>query len=242
VKLTDISFRLTVATLFCASWGFAQTQPVKPATRGDLIRRRMEWFYRQRAYPLKHIPPGARLRALKQMDQMLAEEGRSSAPSTDVSPESGFDVFSAAISSTRWTLIGPEPTDTPYNVPVVAGRITALAVDPTNANVVYAGAADGGVWKTTDGGVHWTPLTDMQASLAVGSITIDPSNHSTIYVGTGEENFSIDSYYGAGILKSINGGSSWTQIKGPFVGPFGPPCTMVAPSLEDSRLSRTTAQ
>jgi uncharacterized repeat protein (TIGR01451 family) len=152
------------------------------------------------------------------MDQMLAEEGRSSAPNTDVSPEPGFDVFSAAISSTRWALIGPEPTDTPYNVPVVAGRVTALAVDPTNANIVYAGAADGGVWKTTDGGVHWTPLTDTQPSLAVGSIAIDPSNHSTIYVGTGEENFSADSYFGAGLLKSTNAGSSWTQIKGPFAG------------------------
>ena len=56
----------------------------------------------------------------------------------------------------------------------------------------------------------------------MGSIAIDPSNHSTVYVGTGEENFSGDSYYGAGILKSVNGGSSWTQIKGPFVGPFSP--------------------
>jgi hypothetical protein len=216
----NMSFRLAVATLFFTSVVVAQRQPVKPGSRGDLIRRRMEWFYRQRAYPLKHIPPGARLRALEQMDRMLAEEAQSSALSTDVSPEPGFDLSSAAVSSTRWTLIGPEPTDTPYNVPVVAGRITALAVDPTNANVVYAGAADGGVWKTTDGGIHWTPLTDTQPSLAVGSIAIDPSNHSTIYVGTGEENFSGDSYFGAGILKSTNGGSSWTQIKGPFVGQF----------------------
>jgi hypothetical protein len=98
------------------------------------------------------------------MDQMLAEERRSSAPSTDVSPEPGFDVSSAAISSTLWTLIGPEPTHTPYNDPIVAGRVTALAVDPANSNVVYAGAADGGVWKTTDGGIHWTPLTDVQPS------------------------------------------------------------------------------
>src|SRR5437667_9247651 len=50
----------------------------------------------------------------------------------------------------------------------------------------------------TDGGVHWTPLTDAQPSLAVGSIAIDPSNHSTIYEGTGEENFSGYSYYGGG--------------------------------------------
>jgi uncharacterized repeat protein (TIGR01451 family) len=219
VKLTNVSAPLLVITLVCTSLGFGQSQPVKPATRGDLIRQRMEWFYRQRAYPLKHIPPGARLRALKQMDQMLAEESPSATPNTDVPPEPGFDVSSAAISSARWTLIGPEPTDTRSLYPIVAGRITALAVDPTNPSVVYAGAAEGGVWKTTDGGVHWTPLTDAQPSLAVGSIAIDPSNHSTIYVGTGEENYNSDAYYGAGILKSINGGTSWTQIKGPFAGP-----------------------
>jgi uncharacterized repeat protein (TIGR01451 family) len=219
VKPPNISLVLPVIALFCISLGFAQ-QPSEPAEGGDMIRQRMEWFYSQRAYPLKHIPAGARLRALKQLDQMLADEA--AMPDNDLSPESALDVSSAAISSTRWTLIGPEPTTSPYNVPTVAGRVAALAVDPTNANVVYAGAAGGGMWKTTDGGVHWTPLTDAQPSLAVGSIAIDPSNHSTIYVGTGEENFSGDSYYGAGILKSVNGGSSWTQIKGPFVGPFSP--------------------
>lgn len=219
MKPTAISIQLAVTTLFYISLGFAQ-QPSEPAEHSDMIRQRMEWFYSQRAYPLKHIPAGARLRALEQLDQMLADEA--AMPDSDLSPESPFEVSSAAISSTRWTLIGPEPTSAPYNSPTVAGRVAALAVDPTNANVVYAGAAGGGVWKTTDGGVHWTPLTDAQPSLAVGSIAIDPSNHSTVYVGTGEENFSGDSYYGAGILKSVNGGSSWTQIKGPFVGPFSP--------------------
>src|SRR6266436_8629786 len=213
MKPTDLAIRLTVAILFCTSLGFAQQQP-EPPEGGDMIRQRMEWFYNQRAYPLKHIPAGARLRALEQMNQMLANEAQSAIPNADDSSEAS----SAAISSTRWTLIGPEPTDTAYNVPITAGRVAALAVDPSNANVVYAGAAGGGVWKTTDGGVHWTPLTDAQPSLAVGSIAIDPLNHSIIYVGTGEENFSGDSYYGAGILKSTNAGSSWTQIKGPFLG------------------------
>jgi uncharacterized repeat protein (TIGR01451 family) len=217
MKSTNLTIRLAIATLLCTSLGFAQ-QPSEPAEGGDMIRQRMEWFYHQRAYPLKHIPAGARLRALKQMDQILADEAQSVTPNSDLAPESTLNV--SAISSTRWTLIGPEPTDTPYNDPIVAGRVTALAVDPTNSNVVYSGAAEGGVWKTTDGGVHWTPLTDTQPSLAVGSIAIDPSNHSTIYVGTGEENNSNDSYYGEGILKSTNGGSSWTQIKGPFAGPL----------------------
>jgi uncharacterized repeat protein (TIGR01451 family) len=216
VKSTNISLVLLVIALVCASLGFAQ-QEAEPPEGSNMVRQRMEWFYNQRAYPLEHIPAGARLRALKQLDQMLADEA---APDSDLSLESTFDVSSAAISSTRWTLIGPEPTSTPYDVPTTSGRVAALAVDPTNSSVVYAGSAGGGVWKTRDGGLHWTPLTDTQPSLAVGSIAIDPSNHSTIYVGTGEENFSGDSYYGAGILKSVNGGSSWTQIKGPFVGPF----------------------
>src|SRR6266446_1679041 len=217
MKPTDLAIRLTVAILFCTSLGFAQQQS-EPPEEGDMIRQRMEWFYNQRAYPLKHIPAGARLRALKQLDQMLADEAAT--PNSDLSPENAFDDPYAASSSTRWTLIGPEPTSTHYSSPTVAGRVAALAVDPTNANVVYAGAAGGGVWKTTDGGVHWTPLTDAQPSLAVGSIAIDPLNHSIIYVGTGEENYSNDSYYGEGILKSTNGGTSWTQIKGPFAGPL----------------------
>jgi photosystem II stability/assembly factor-like uncharacterized protein len=69
---------------------------------------------------------------------------------------------------------------------VNSGRISALAVDPTNSNIVYLGAAQGGVWKTTAGGNTWTALTDAQASLATGSIAIDPQNHLTIYMGTGE--------------------------------------------------------
>src|SRR5205085_10877250 len=104
--------------------------------------------------------------------------------------------------------------------PVASGRVSALAIDPRNNNVVYAGGAVGGVWKTTNGGTTWTPLTDTQASLAIGSIVLAPSNPDVIYVGTGESNFS-ESYYGAGVLKSTDAGATWTQLAGPFVGPFG---------------------
>lgn len=178
----------------------------------DIQRQRQEWFYLQRAYPHRYVPARANQRALMQLEQKLAEEEAIRAQFS----------LSTPASNPVWTFIGPQPIQTPYSDPIVSGRVTALAVDPNNANVVYLGGAQGGVWKTTNGGTNWTPLTDTQASTAIGSIALDPTNSNIIYAGTGEENFSGDSYYGAGILKSTNGGTSWTQICGSFCGPVGP--------------------
>jgi photosystem II stability/assembly factor-like uncharacterized protein len=173
----------------------------------SIVRRREDWFYKQRAYPHEKIPTGAHLRAMQQLDLQLEAEGAHPM------------VRPMAAPAPAWSFLGPRPISTPYSFPTVSGRVAAIAIDPTNTDVIYAGAAQGGVWKTTNAGAKWTELTDTQASLAVGSIAIDPANHLTIYVGTGEENFSGDSYYGAGILKSTNGGATWTHICGPFCGP-----------------------
>jgi hypothetical protein len=176
---------------------------------GSFIRKRQQWFNDRRAYPLKHIPAGIRQRAIKQRDVKLTDEA--AARARTASP--------AQVTQPQWIQIGPQPVDNYYGVS--AGRVSALAVDPEDPKIVYVGGAEGGIWKTTDGGANWAPLTDGQPSLAVGSITLDPNNSSIVYVGTGEENFSGDSYYGAGVLKSIDGGATWTQICGPFCGPDG---------------------
>jgi photosystem II stability/assembly factor-like uncharacterized protein len=181
---------------------------------GEFIRQRMDWEYKQRAYPHKRIPAGARLNALKQVDAKLAREATARTAVRSAAAAKGD------LSTTAWTMIGPQPENNVFWGPN-SGRVAAVAVDPTNINFVYAGAAQGGIWKTTDSGNTWTPLTDTQASLAIGSMTLDPENHLTIYVGTGEENNSGDSYYGAGILKSTDGGSTWTNIPGPFAGGRG---------------------
>jgi photosystem II stability/assembly factor-like uncharacterized protein len=120
------------------------------------------------------------------------------------------------LAGTSWVQMGPQPTNTGYSYPTTSGRVSALAVDPTNSSIVYLGAAEGGIWKTTNGGSSWSPTTDNQATLSTGSLAIAPSDHETIYAGTGEENFSSDEYYGEGILKSTNAGSSWTLTTGPF--------------------------
>jgi len=89
--------------------------------------------------------------------------------------------------------------------------VTALAVDTTDTSgqTLFLCSAAGGVWRTTTGGTSWISLTDTQPSLAVGSIAIDPNNHNNIYVGTGEENFNGDAYFGAGVLKSTDG-ETWS--------------------------------
>ncbi|HLJ97812.1 MAG TPA: PKD domain-containing protein [Gemmataceae bacterium] len=114
-----------------------------------------------------------------------------------------------------WNPIGPGPIlggQTPGNDPV-SGRIATLVADPTDANTVYIGAAGGGVWKTSNGGTTWTPLTDTQSTLFMGSLAILPGsdiNHRILYAGTGEANFSGDSSYGRGVLVSRDSGATWT--------------------------------
>jgi hypothetical protein len=133
-----------------------------------------------------------------------------------------------------WTPLGPAPLASDatglgvQDYGPVAGRATAVAVDPADGtgNTVYVGGAYGGVWKSTNAGplspnpasVTWVPLTDDQATLAIGSIAIQPqlsspdARRSVILAGTGEANSSFNSYYGLGILRSANAGASWSLI------------------------------
>ena len=175
----------------------------------EFLKRRQDWFFKPRAFPQGFIPQGARQRALYRMHQMLQNEGRLNA-----SIALGIGFAAAGPTTSGWQFIGPRATSNAFWSPFTSGRVTALAVNPNNSNNVYLGAADGGLWVTTDAGTNWTPLTDFPpsagiASVAVGSLVVDPSTCAsgasgvctTVYVGTGEDNFAIDNIYGEGVLK-----------------------------------------
>jgi len=102
-----------------------------------------------------------------------------------------------------WTPLGPGN---------VGGRTRAIIIDPTNANVMYAGGVAGGVWKTTNAGASWAPLNDFMANIAVTSLAFEPGNSNVIYAGTGEGFFNADAVQGAGIFKSTDAGATWTRL------------------------------
>ncbi len=103
----------------------------------------------------------------------------------------------------RWHFLGPAPI--PVNASTTySGRVASLAVHPTNPNIVYAGAAQGGLYRSLNGGASWTPLLDEALTLSIGSIAISPSDPTTVFVGTGETSFSSDSFFGVGIYRITN--------------------------------------
>jgi len=142
-----------------------------------------DWFYVQRAWPLGTVPDAERLSAMSESRKMMDR------------------ATPAQKAAAVWVEAGPS------NVP---GRITDIAVHPSNTSVVYAASAAGGVFKSTDFGTNWTPIFDAVGTQSIGAIAIHPTNPNVLYVGTGEVNSSGDSYEGTGVYKSVDAGATWT--------------------------------
>ncbi|HEX3740655.1 MAG TPA: hypothetical protein VHV29_13205, partial [Terriglobales bacterium] len=214
---------VAIATLWITAISRGQTDPQPTENvRGSVADRslRESIALRQKWQLAGRSIPGAdaaafRARAIQQKLQM-----RQSALNPAIAGE--------------WNSLGPKPLPSDasgtglQDYGFVAGRATAVAIDPNDAsgNTIFAGGAYGGVWKSTNAGtlstssssVTWLPLTDNQATLAIGSIAVQPqlSNptpaSSVVLAGTGETDSSADSYYGLGILRSTDGGQTWTLI------------------------------
>jgi hypothetical protein len=134
-----------------------------------------------------------------------------------LAPNTSAPIIPASL-LTPWTPLGPSPIPNGQTTGVsqaVSGRVTVIAVHPTNENIVYVGTAQGGLYRSLNGGATWTPLTDNALSLAIGSIAIDPLDPTTLVVGTGEGNLSADSFFGVGVYL-IKNADTTPQLLGPF--------------------------
>jgi PKD repeat protein len=157
-----------------------------------------------------HIPPDGLIHALEQRGRHIkTDQGDSDltpAPPDTSTNQPSFGTAGplvAGILNSNWTWLGPGN---------IGGRVRAILPHPTATNTLWCGGVDGGVWKTTNGAVSWFPLNDFMANLAVACLTMDPTNANVIYAGTGEGTYNIDAVRGAGIFKSIDGGTNWIQL------------------------------
>ncbi len=112
-------------------------------------------------------------------------------------------VDSSHLSAFRFRSIGPA---------FMSGRVSDIAVDPVEPNTWYVAAASGNVWKTSNAGTTWTPIFDRYGSYSIGCITIDPNNHNTVWIGTGENDGGRHIGYGDGVYVSHDGGKSFQNM------------------------------
>jgi photosystem II stability/assembly factor-like uncharacterized protein len=157
----------------------------------------MQWLNQIRAYPEKDIPPDKFYEAFEYSKENLQK-------------------LNNIAELEQWQSIGPDN---------IGGRSLCVAVNPVDTGTIFVGAASGGLWKSVTGGTGasaWTPINTGYPSSAVSSIAIDSANPNVMYIGTGENygyQFSLNGLdvrvtrgmYGIGILKTTNGGSTWTK-------------------------------
>ena len=167
--------------------------------------KRLEWFYKPRMNEKDIFPR-------EYIDKQMQEEQSKS------QLKAGNEYFSS-----QWVNLGPAGIDFSADgmVPhwgVVSGRVRGLAVHPTNPDIVYVGAASGGIWKSTDGGLNWVDKSGGLNNLTFGAIAIDPLNPDIVFAGTGEYSWILTErfYNGDGMYKSTNGGDSWEKINTEF--------------------------
>ena len=94
----------------------------------------------------------------------------------------------------------------------MSGRVTSIAVVTSNPDIMYAGTASGGLWKSNSGGITWEPIFDKEVTASVGAVAIQQSNPSVIWVGTGEGNPRNSLNGGYGVYKSLDGGKTWKAM------------------------------
>jgi len=159
---------------------------------GFMQYKRWEWFMEPRVYPTG--------------DRTLISKGMYDAKEMMLDNSSSNKTNPSLMQSGNWSILGPTTS-----IPTGgggAGRINCFAIHPANPNIIFVASSAGGLWKTVDGGITWSTVTDHLAVMGISDIAIDPVNPNIMYLATGDgdggDNYSI------GILKSVDGGNTWS--------------------------------
>jgi hypothetical protein len=166
--------------------------------RDEYLRLRDEYIARKRGIePGRPFDPSMRGRAIEQMERQEKNLKLESLVNGSLTPPIGIDA--------AWTPIGPTSITNGQALSggntAVSGRVTAIVVDPADATKVYIGTAQGGVWRSLDGGTTWLSIFDGAQSLAIGALALAPSDPTILYVGTGEFNGCGDCFFGVGLYR-----------------------------------------
>ncbi len=168
----------------------------------DQIRARLEWFLAtRRAGP-------ASVNDLRTLRAAAVRETRTALERQREQRSAGFDA-----PTNFWSPVGPASSNFGgWAFGRVSGRLTAIAKGADGTLYVAGGA--GGVWKSENDGLSWTPLFEEAGTMAVGAIAVDPTAPAVIWVGTGDYNSGCEGYFGIGMLRSTDGGGSWQSRNG----------------------------
>ncbi|MBI5214487.1 MAG: T9SS type A sorting domain-containing protein [Ignavibacteriae bacterium] len=145
-----------------------------------------KWYNDRRAFPSGTIPVDWKEKALNHIEQNQNRFAKTS-----------------GVTQLSWQSLGPVN---------IAGRLRSIVIDKDHPETLYVGSVSGGIWKTMNGGSSWASTSDFATNICIGTMVMHPTNPNILYAGTGEGYFNIDALRGAGILKSTNGGGSWTTI------------------------------
>ena len=184
-----------------------QTDRTNPRVYGDEpeIRKREQWFWERRGVDIMQArrATGSPYRALREaaVEQINA----------DMALRANEQIDAGQV----WSSMGPDGMTMPnWVMSPVSGRVAALAVHPSNDQIIYLGAASGGVWKTSTGGTSWAPLMPTLGTVSIGAVWLEPGDPNKLWVGTGERSNACIDYFGRGVFYSPDGGATFSARNG----------------------------
>ncbi|HET8772175.1 MAG TPA: hypothetical protein VFP80_00225 [Thermoanaerobaculia bacterium] len=202
---------IVAAALLFAACATAPIPP--PPVENGAARER--WLYEQRAYPFDAIPADGRRNALRAVQRARI---------------AGDAVEGDVAAQPSWRAVGPLPVFVDWPWLAATGRVKALAVSRVNPDIVLAGSSSGGIWRSTDAGRNFAPVSDDQADLAVGAIAFAPSSPDLVYATMGSD------FLGTGVLRSDDAGAHWRLVSGPTFGTRGATTRIVVHPTNPERL------